>query len=299
MWNGSPMPSKTTCRRSSFWSYSTAWRWLNVPRSESCPISRTWWPACSSDAIASASPVAQSNRLPFSMLRARSRSRRCTFGCASKPSGMRVKRAPSSCSSSIDSPVGASSSCARSTSTDGTPRPVPSVSSPSGAASAASSAEACQLPDIQSSAAGSYDSAAASSSCSVSSTSARIASTSSIVVTPSSISRSVYICTTVLCSAMRLYMIGCVNIGSSCSLWPCRRYPTRSNTHPRPNSCRNSAAVAAAKATASGSSADTCSTGSCIACAASVGCGLERDRCGLVVKPIWLFNSTWIMPPTE
>lgn len=27
------------------WSWTTAWRWLKVPRSTSCPLSRTWLPA--------------------------------------------------------------------------------------------------------------------------------------------------------------------------------------------------------------------------------------------------------------
>ena len=43
-----------------FASCSTMWRWLNVPRSVSCPVSRIGVPSVSSDANASASPCAQS-----------------------------------------------------------------------------------------------------------------------------------------------------------------------------------------------------------------------------------------------
>ena len=37
------------------WSCTTAWRWLKVPRSTSCPLRRTWFPArppCSSVELA-------------------------------------------------------------------------------------------------------------------------------------------------------------------------------------------------------------------------------------------------------
>ena len=63
------------------------------------------------------------------------------------------------------------------------------------------------------------------------------------------------------CARMASYMRGCVNAGSSPSLWPQRRYPTRSMTKSLWNSARYSTASRAMAMHASGSSALTWTIG--------------------------------------
>ena len=58
--------------------------------------------------------------------------------------------------------------------------------------------------------------------------SVRTRSTSSCFMLPSATSRSVYSLNGLSCLAMALYNLGWVNIGSSPSLWPYLRYPSKS-----------------------------------------------------------------------
>jgi hypothetical protein len=72
------------------------WRWLKVPRVQSCPDRRTGKPSVSSDPKASASAVAQSKPSPVSNICFLASSCRATVLWMSKPSGARVRAAPTS-----------------------------------------------------------------------------------------------------------------------------------------------------------------------------------------------------------
>src|ERR1700759_1599482 len=77
-----------------FASCRTMWRWLNVPRSVSCPVRRIGVPSVKSDANASASACAQSIP-PASPSASRRRSSCLTsFGCTVKPSGTLSSSSP-------------------------------------------------------------------------------------------------------------------------------------------------------------------------------------------------------------
>ena len=97
--------------------------------------------------------------------------------------------------------------------------------------------------------------------------------------------------------SMRSYILGWVKLGSSPSLWPRRRYATRSITTSPPKRWRYSNARRPTRATASGSSPLTWKIGALIAFATSVQYVEERDSDGAVVKPTWLLTTMWIVPP--
>ncbi len=100
------------------------------------------------------------------------------------------------------------------------------------------------------------------------------------------------------CVAIRLYISGCVTIGSSASLWPSRRKQTRSMNTSLWNACRNSIASSIASRQTSGSSALTWKIGASTIFAMSVQYSVPRvSRGSDVVKPIWLLMTMWIVPP--
>ena len=97
---------------------------------------------------------------------------------------------------------------------------------------------------------------------------------------------------------MARYMTGCVNDGSSPSLWPWRRYVHRSMTTSLWKRWRKSTARRTACATASRSSPFTWMIGIWSIRAGPVQYVVERASWGEVVNPTWLFTMTWIVPPT-
>ena len=66
-----------------------------------------------------------------------------------------------------------------------------------------------------------------------------------------------------------------------------------------PNACRYSNASRPTRTTASGSSPLTWKIGAWIIRATSVEYTLEREYCGAVVKPTWLFTTMCTVPPVR
>ena len=88
-----------------FWSCRSACLWLNVPRSTSCPLRRTWLPSSSNVPNASASAIAQSTPSPVSIIFRRASYTRLTTRCGANPAGMAVMASPTLRSVSILTPV--------------------------------------------------------------------------------------------------------------------------------------------------------------------------------------------------
>lgn len=65
------------------------------------------------------------------------------------------------------------------------------------------------------------------------------------------------------------------------------------------NFCRKSTARRATQSQASGSSPLTWKIGAPMNFAMSVEYSVERLFSGAVVKPIWLFTTMWMVPPTR
>ncbi len=182
-------------------SCSTRWRWENVPRSASWPVSRIGTPSVSSDAKASDSACAQS--IPPSVpIDSRRRSSCLTsLGWTVKPSGTRSSSSLSSCRRSAGTAVRTSGDGERS-----------SVYSPVGCSTEPASSAALI--------------AALSSAC-------RRVSSSQIAWLPSSTSCwGMTFCATSWAAnssetrfllLIFAYISGCVYAGSSASLWPKRR----------------------------------------------------------------------------
>ena len=80
-------------------SCSTAWRWTNVPRRESCPASRTGVPSMSSEPNARISPKPQSTG-PSRDISSRLASRASSLVCTVNPSGTRRWARPTRCRTS-------------------------------------------------------------------------------------------------------------------------------------------------------------------------------------------------------
>ncbi len=85
-------------------SIRAAWRWVNVPRRESWPASRTSRPSMASEPNASSSAKAQSMP-PSRTILARRSSTGLTLGCGVKPSGRLTCASPIRSSTSRDTAV--------------------------------------------------------------------------------------------------------------------------------------------------------------------------------------------------
>ena len=177
------------------------WRWENVPRSASWPVSRTGTPSVSSEANASVSAWAQS--MPPSSPSAVRRRSSCltSFGWTVKPSGTVRSSALSARSSSAGTAVATSGDGERSSWYS----PVACSTVP-----ASSAALICAL-------------SVWCSSVRRSQTSWRWFSTSSCVTMPVSTSFSAQISAERFLFLIFAYISGCVYAGSSASLWPKRR----------------------------------------------------------------------------
>lgn len=188
---------------STFWSWSTWWRWLKVPRSTSWPLSRTWMPSFRSDPNAMYSARAQSTvRFVTSSLR--------VFKIRLSPPWM-VKFSTGTELATFPMWVKMSSS-----------RPVEGQVMLLGCPSRVKKpgqgeSSQCLMCKIFSS----LDLVNASSQ--ILSYLEISSSYSGWLTTPWDTSNSAYFCSTGFCLRICLYMSGCVNIGSSISLWPFRR----------------------------------------------------------------------------
>ena len=184
--------------RPSSWSWTTACRCVNVPRWTSWPVKRMGMPSRSSVPNASASPSAQSTPSPDATASAkparRPRSRRWSL----KPSGTVDSAAPTAASASGDAPV------------------LPKAPWPTSAGVTIF----CQFWP-QTSRSHVNVSLASNARAKTSSTCATIRATSAAGTTGSvaaTVSR--YLVSTDGCVRTLAYIIGCVNVGSSISLWP-------------------------------------------------------------------------------
>mmetsp|Transcript_9541 Transcript_9541/g.31135 ORF Transcript_9541/g.31135 Transcript_9541/m.31135 type:complete len:327 (-) Transcript_9541:591-1571(-) len=272
-WPGSMLLSAQYLVPHSFWSWMTQCRCEKVPRSTSWPEMRTWFPSLSKLAHASCSPIAQSKPLPSSHIFARCVYTFLMLRCGVKPSGSLEMARPSSSSVSFSTPVSRSGA-----SDEGGSMPFQLFASQS-------SLSILKLRD------------ASSFSCSVAITSADFESASACERSPLDTHSAAYSAKVPTLFLMAVYICGCVNIGSSISLWPCFRYPTMSITTSFLKVWRHSAASRQTRTTASTSSPLTWKMGACTAFATSVQYGVERDMRGSVVKPIWLLVTMWMVPP--
>ncbi len=185
-------------------SCSTMWRWLNVPRSVSCPVRRSGTPSVSSDANASASACAQSMFGSDAALSASASWRRSScltsFGCTVKPSGTRSSCTPSSRRRVAGTAVSTSGLGERSSWYS------PVTCSPSCSAASAIFAFRRWCSSVR-----------------LSHTSCAWRSTSSLETTPSVTRRSAHSSYTRFFVLIFAYISGCVYAGSSDSLCPKRR----------------------------------------------------------------------------
>mmetsp|Transcript_24256 Transcript_24256/g.44233 ORF Transcript_24256/g.44233 Transcript_24256/m.44233 type:complete len:299 (-) Transcript_24256:1006-1902(-) len=261
------------------WSTTFAWRWLKVPLSTSCPVIRTVCFSCSKLPIARASPVAQSTPCPLANICSFSLEAFFRLRCRVNPSGIVCRLLPTCSSVSSSRPV---ASCLF-TVWRGTLIFCQGLSS-------------LWVPFHRSVGISTLsDSSHASSNAAT--TFASIAAISAAVKLPSASSRSLYTVTGLGCFAMAWYISGCVNMGSSTSLCPCLRYPTRSMITSRWNAARYSAAMVNTRVTASQSSALTWKIGHPNAFPKSEAYRVDRPWSGLAVNPIWLLQITLMVPP--
>mmetsp|Transcript_31414 Transcript_31414/g.106485 ORF Transcript_31414/g.106485 Transcript_31414/m.106485 type:complete len:206 (-) Transcript_31414:1513-2130(-) len=196
-WSGA-MALRNVCVAPSFWSWTTAWRCVNVPRSTSCPVKRTGVPSSRSVPKASASPWAQSTPSPLATASAFFARMPLSRRCRLKPSGVVDSAALTFCRSSSATPV--------------LPKaPWPTLSGDT---------ISCQFWP-QTSRSHLNASLLSNASAYTCSTEPTIAPTSSGLSLGSvTWTSATYFVSTDGCFLTTWYMVGCVNVGSSISLWP-------------------------------------------------------------------------------
>mmetsp|Transcript_23826 Transcript_23826/g.94461 ORF Transcript_23826/g.94461 Transcript_23826/m.94461 type:complete len:283 (+) Transcript_23826:1347-2195(+) len=269
------MALRNVCLAPVFWSWTTACRCVNVPRSTSCPVNRTGMPSKSSVPKASCSAKAHgtwsSSAIAWLNWSSRALSRRWT----AKPSGSVVSALPTFLSVATSTPV-----------LPYAPRPT----------SRGDFIEAQCCPQMsRSQSHSSRRSYASLKVLTAWSTTARDSSTGMTGCVAAQCST--YLSRTFFCLLTAWYIIGCVKVGSSISLWPYLRYPMRSMTTSVWNSWRHATASSKTRHTASGSSALTWKIGHPKALPRSDAYIVERPWSGFAVKPTWLLQMTWIAPP--